>query len=435
MQHIIRKQTIQLQLNRKADAFQMQHLMSSHYWHSVVPALEKLFDEVCPEGEIIYVEKLEIDLGLLTEKELYGQQWSDALLFKMAEQIYEKLSAGAAGAKATVQLQKESAGLVQQWLYYMQHGYLHWNTLQIDGGWKQQVLEALAQDEANINVLRKLLLSEQGFLRRVTEQHTDKFLLQLAAILSTPSHPPLPSLLQELKRVFKASSDFQTDLRSLNEPGIRPRLWSYILAIAAAPPQNADATTVVRSILKEDPFPGEEEAKGAEGEVEEDGIFVQHAGMVLLHPFLTMFFSRLGLTEEGVFTNSAAQQKALYLLHYVSTGETTAEEYELVFPKVLCAYPLQKPVSKQISLLKEETEEADQLLQEVIRQWEVLKSTSPPGLQETFLQRNGKLFTQNESLHLQVETSAVDVLLDYLPWNRSIIKLPWMKELLHVEWR
>ena len=128
----------------------------------------------------------------------------------------------------------------------------------------------------------------------------------------------------------------------------------------------------------------------------------------MLHPFLSNFFSRLQLTHQGSFTDSKTQQKALYLLHYLATGEKTAEEYELVVPKVLCAYPLQRPVSKQISLLEHETEEADQLLQ---------------------------LLSKNESLCLQLEAGAMDVLLDYLPWNLSILKLPWMKSLLHVEWR
>jgi hypothetical protein len=38
-------------------------------------------------------------------------------------------------------------------------------------------------------------------------------------------------------------------------------------------------------------------------------------------------------------------------------------------------------------------------------------------------------------LRLQVEGKALDILLDYLPWTLSIVKLPWMKKLLHIEWR
>jgi hypothetical protein len=65
----------------------------------------------------------------------------------------------------------------------------------------------------------------------------------------------------------------------------------------------------------------------------------------------------------------------------------------------------------------------------------MLKGTSIDGLRETFLQRNGKLFTKNDNLALQIEQSSIDMLLDHLPWNLGIIKLPWMKDLLKVEWR
>jgi hypothetical protein len=36
---------------------------------------------------------------------------------------------------------------------------------------------------------------------------------------------------------------------------------------------------------------------------------------------------------------------------------------------------------------------------------------------------------------LKVQPRAFDMLLDRLPWGFSIIKLPWMQGVLHVEWR
>ena len=74
------------------------------------------------------------------------------------------------------------------------------------------------------------------------------------------------------------------------------------------------------------------------------------------------------------------------------------------------------------------------LLLAAIAQWEILKNTSPGVLQETFLQREGKLYYRNDKWYLQVEKKPVDILLRHLPWTISMIKLPWMKELLRVEW-
>ena len=63
MQHIIKKQIIDLTLNQKMDAFAIQHLVSERYWEEIVPILQKVFDGISTEEEILHLGKLEIDLG------------------------------------------------------------------------------------------------------------------------------------------------------------------------------------------------------------------------------------------------------------------------------------------------------------------------------------------------------------------------------------
>jgi hypothetical protein len=168
---------------------------------------------------------------------------------------------------------------------------------------------------------------------------------------------------------------------------------------------------------------------------EEGGLFVQHAGLVIVHPFLRSLFSLCGLLEGKHFSNTDNQQKAIYLLHYIATGGVTAEEHELVIPKILCSYPVEEPVNTNITLSINELQEADDLMRAAIAQWNILKSTSPDGLRQGFLQRNGKLHTKNEQLYVEVEKNTIDVLLDHLPWNLSLIRLPWSGEIIRVEWR
>lgn len=170
-------------------------------------------------------------------------------------------------------------------------------------------------------------------------------------------------------------------------------------------------------------------------QITEEGIFVQHAGIVLLAPFIKPFFTHLGLLTSNKFTDDTSTLKAISLLHYLATGQSSSEEYELVMPKLLCGIPLSACIDNHVTLNEKETGEAEELLTEAIAQWEILKKTSNAGLRETFLQRPGKLITRNDRPHLQVEAGPIDMLLDYLPWNISIIKLPWMKEYLQVEWR
>ena len=170
-------------------------------------------------------------------------------------------------------------------------------------------------------------------------------------------------------------------------------------------------------------------------DVDEEGSYIPNAGMILLHPFLSTCFSRLQWWSDGQFVDGAARQKAVFLLHFLATGRTEAPEYELVLPKVLCGYSPETQMPGRLELAPEEYAEADELLGMVLVRWDKMQGTSIEGLRESFLRREGKLFRRNDRLTLVVESHAIDVLLDYLPWNLSLVKLPWLQEILFVEWR
>ena len=109
--------------------------------------------------------------------------------------------------------------------------------------------------------------------------------------------------------------------------------------------------------------------------------------------------------------------------------------YQLILPKVLCGLPLNLPLDYSIQISPAEQAEADHLLSAVIEHWGALGSTSPGGLREGFLQREGKLEKRQSGWLLHIESKTLDILLDRLPWNLSLLKLPWMEEVLKVEWR
>lgn len=162
------------------------------------------------------------------------------------------------------------------------------------------------------------------------------------------------------------------------------------------------------------------------------GIYIENAGLVLLHPFLARFFATLAIATENALLQP---ERALGLLHFLATGQTTAPEHALVLPKILCNLPLLAPVATNLELTAAETAEAIVLLEAVIRHWSVLRNTSPDGLRSAFLLRAGKVSLRDDGdWLLQVETSGVDLLLDQLPWGLSMIKLPWMNRMVWVEW-
>lgn len=162
-----------------------------------------------------------------------------------------------------------------------------------------------------------------------------------------------------------------------------------------------------------------------------EGMLVQNAGLVIVAAFLPAILKKLNwYNESGI----AKPDQALYLLHYLATGNDNAAEFELILPKVLCGLPVEYVV-KEISMLHEEQKnEANELLASVIEYWTVLGNTSIDGLRESFLKRNGKLSYNGKEWLLQTEQQPYDMLLQHLPWNISMIQLPWMKQMLKTEW-
>jgi hypothetical protein len=161
------------------------------------------------------------------------------------------------------------------------------------------------------------------------------------------------------------------------------------------------------------------------------GIYVENAGLVLLHPFLAPLFDTLAISSGERLLEPA---RALAVLHFLASGEDSGPEYAMALPKILCALPLTANVEAGIVTSALEKAEAIEMLEALITHWSKLQSTSPDGLRGAFLMRPGKLSQRNGEWVLQVEAHAADILLSDLPWGVSAIRLPWMEHILWVEW-
>ncbi|SIO17050.1 contractile injection system tape measure protein [Chitinophaga niabensis] len=164
-------------------------------------------------------------------------------------------------------------------------------------------------------------------------------------------------------------------------------------------------------------------------------LLINDAGLVLLHPFLLHLFKHFEwLQENDTRIDPQYVHRAAHLLAFMVSGEEQTPEYKLVFPKLLCGLPLDTPLEKDVYLTTAEKEQAKELLEVVIKYWDALGSTSADGLRSTFLQREGKLIFQEDQWLLIVTPQTVDILLNRLPWGLGFVKLPWMEQLLKVQW-
>src|SRR5688572_21352381 len=133
MQHLINKQTIHLLLNKNTNVFQMQQQMSRHFWNEILPQINTVFDELSNDEDVIRISKLEINLGELTEKEMFQANWEDVILSAVRTHLYKKITEK--HTKVTHVRESKTISACRQWFFYLIHGYLPWNTLGIDANW------------------------------------------------------------------------------------------------------------------------------------------------------------------------------------------------------------------------------------------------------------------------------------------------------------
>lgn len=164
-------------------------------------------------------------------------------------------------------------------------------------------------------------------------------------------------------------------------------------------------------------------------------IYIENSGLIILHPFLIPLFEELKLCTNEAWTSKRNQQKAVLLTQFLISGKTVFNENDLVLNKIVCGLEIDAVLDLNIQLTKNDLNEANGLLEAVIKYWKTLKNTSIDGLRETFLQRNGKLLFKKEgTIELRVEQKGVDVLMDQLPWGIGMVKTPWMKSFIECHW-
>jgi len=169
-------------------------------------------------------------------------------------------------------------------------------------------------------------------------------------------------------------------------------------------------------------------------DAEDNAILTENVGLILLHPFLKQFFKELEITDKNGNLIDDKIDNAIHILHYLATGEENVLECNLTFEKIICAIPIETPIQRGTTLSVKMKEDADQLLKAAIKNWSALKNTSPDGLRQLFLERDGKVFEEESKYKIIVERKAQDILLGKLPWNISIIRLPWQSKILFVQW-
>ncbi|MEO8862522.1 MAG: contractile injection system tape measure protein [Ginsengibacter sp.] len=415
--HIIHTQNVQLQTGKFDDAFELQNRVSNLLKNGVMDKLESLFDEVAPNENILRFDKLELNLGNINKQNL-ETEFSQKLIEQLSRVLLEmKNDDFETGSNQSSHQQS----LLDSLIFFLIHGYMPWyHVVKPFAEWEKDLLGSFSKNEWDAII--KELKNNDDAIRRLVMQFSSPFLETiLFEIHAALNKQKIQSFLERFNNKFDVIKKNYSNL-----------FWMKTIKSALDTASENDFTiTLLKSIDKGDKSleKNQESIDQPEGD-----FFIPNCGIVILHPFLLMFFRELGLVEENTFKSDEKKQRAVLLLHYLATGETEMPEFNLTLCKLLCGVDIEEPVPNFIELTELEINESANLLKAVTQHWVPLHNTSAEGLRSSFFSREGKITPTENGWILKVEQKAIDILLDKLPWGIGTIKLPWMKKTLNVEW-
>lgn len=447
--HIINKVSVQLKGLPTQSAFQLQQDLSQYLRHSLPAKLDRWLDAHFPKDQWIEIDTLQINIeseGVFSQKklEVFIEEELQKQLVKRAQSLPASTNSS------------EPISPFRAWLYFMENGRLPWwytgHIIELEDKVKDEWKARPTQSES----LLQAAIGKEVVRQRLVMQSSLRLFEALLTVLRITTYEWEQWRDEIVKAVDNKPGSFrwQTDAQYRNNLSLAIR-YVFLQQVLARPHRDlrADERTVLHivsaleksgrqtevmlrklddGLSTERPVTAEKNAL-VEKDEKEQHIIIDNAGLVLFHPYLEFFFRAMGLLNETGF-ELLYPGKAIQLLHYLSTGKTVCAENETVLNKIICGIGEEETVYTQYPVSPEEEAECRSLLEAVIRNWPALKSTSPEGLQETFVQRTGKLSWKVDHWLLQVEQKTVDVLLNKLQWPLSVIRLPWMQSWLQVEW-
>ncbi|MCF0039781.1 contractile injection system tape measure protein [Dyadobacter fanqingshengii] len=496
-QHLIHSQILDLRYKDEGRAKAAINQWSDRFQKEWLPVLEQALDELDTDGKWIRLDRVEINLGKIGEgisPELFQQKLKESLKTQLLKQISTAPITLSAEQNVKSHIPHDETKSVELLDYLLRNGHRPWwasqyNKEGIRGliqsflagknpvfyGWIRSesfTPAMLSRLELHLNGKTILKLISMAFSEKLNEhltlrkslifalspevysenklgQKLDRCFLEAFLISETKLSDPISKWLKAQLNRSSTSEEYSVLLAELI-PGSSKKealekmwsKWTHTTTYKNAS-QNSESQAVAQQIAKAKfyeklPKSGSTEKAGqpvSHVKIGFDETFpISNAGLVLAAPYLPFFFKGLGLVEDKQFVSIESQNRAALLIQAFLDDSFSYEESDLLLNKILCGLAPTEPISVTFSPTQTEREEIANLLDAMAGRWTAVKGTSGSSMARSFFPREGSLKRTGKGYNLAIPRISIDILLNKLPWTISMIKLPWMNELLFTEW-
>lgn len=411
--HMIQKTTMHVKLHNRKDALKQQQQISVLFKEQIMPIISSVFDSLSTKNQTICIDTLDIKLGAINLDNHFSFLENFKAVFSKEVRKHIK--------DTKPYTENTNDYIFKHFINALKTGYFSWHTKYKNF---DDIMKALLELDWNASRFYDLihhLQSNKNSFKRLLFQASTPFLKRIQAEMM--KHYQLSELnINAIQKNFKQESE-------------RNQLEFFIANVLIDYESSSQITSDVAHL-------NNKKTKDANQDLLEDRIdpdtliSIGNAGLVILNPIFSPLFERCNLLRDNTFTTLESHEKAVFILHYLATGDLELDESQSVLYKILCGMDINHPIPKTVKLSQNILNLCDDAMQSIISEWKALKNTGVEGLRENFIKREGNLKDQGDSYTLDVNQESVDVILNYSPppWTVGMIKLPWMKKMLYVNW-
>jgi hypothetical protein len=416
--HRISTFALDFTIGQKDQAWAMQKQFERLIADQVVPRLEIAFDQIDNRDTLLLIDRLDIQLGALSS-EAFHREFVEQVVTKI---VNELLHVSPSSRQRHLLKLPRSQAIAAAFVHFLSTGLV------------PEAFQALFGEASEREIFKSL--EEHFSIQATLKQHIEH---------QATSHKRLQ---------LQFSSEFRRQLRELINIDSSDRGF----APSDKPMGSGTSKTAEKTFIREKPF--DNEAPNSPGSIPQAAAldqgdfetinshnkaqayqFIPNAGLVLLHPYISgdntqefALFEELKLTEDHQFKDTNAQYRALHVLQYLVWGKENQLEHTMLLSKILCGFPVEEPVQRFVALKQEEKKACHKVAELLSEDWRGISEMSLEALQETFLQRMGKLSPHSMGYQLKIERRTHDIILSRLPHGLSVVKFSWMKKFLWIEW-
>lgn len=244
--HVIEKTAFEVAFGSEEDAFAQHAALDELVRRRLIKTVEQVFDEVSDLTNVMQLESLEIDLGVVNYAS-YADEMDERLRDRLWELFREKMRVEQVGNSQTIGVISEEKSDLVKMKYYLINGCLPWNAEALDGQVHVGLLERILKNSAkDFLAFLKKTECRDIIISRLVQQFPAKFMKELFGLITNHKEPDLAGLVVHLQSILVNSTVF----KDMEQERVSNYFWEKLFDALLRKYSSVNSDEILAGIIK-----------------------------------------------------------------------------------------------------------------------------------------------------------------------------------------